>query len=97
MGFWVKITNPTVLTIYGTEPVTTNINLYTGWNLVGYPSDTLVAASATLPAQADMISLFNASQPYLIQDTTDFASTTMTEGEAYWVHVTSDCVWTVNW
>jgi len=70
------------------------VNLYTGWNLVGYPSATARLGSATLPAQADRVSIWQAASPYITDSTP--GAVTMTQGHAYWVHVTADCVWTVN-
>jgi hypothetical protein len=75
---------------------TTNvlINLYAGWNMVGYPSATARLASVTLPAQADYISVWQAASPYLT-DYATLASVTMSAGNAYMVRVTADCTWTV--
>jgi serine protease AprX len=70
------------------------INLYAGWNLVGYPSATPRLASATLPPEADLIAIYDGGQPYLILDVLP-ASTPMSEGNAFWVHVTADTVWMV--
>jgi hypothetical protein len=74
---------------------TTNvlINLYTGWNMVGYPSATARLGTATLPVQADYVSVWQAASPYV----SDLApgAVTMTPGNAYWVRVTADCTWTV--
>jgi hypothetical protein len=96
IGFWVNITNPVgaTLLVSGSWPAATAINLYTGWNLVGYPSATSTLASATLPAQADWVSVFSATPTY-ITDYSDKTQVTMSYGNGYWVHVTSDCVWTV--
>lgn len=100
MGVWLHLTangGDTMLTLgmVGNYPAAAvNINLYTGWNMVGYPSATPLLASVTLPAQADIVSVWQAASPYI----SDLApgAVTMSEGNAYWVHVTSDCIWTVN-
>ncbi len=101
-GIWVLIPDAGSLgdgfiRIEGQEPTTTIISLNTGWNLVGYPSMTPEIAVSTLPASADMISVFDAGQPYLIRDEVDLSLVTMNDGEAYWVHVTADAIWNVNW
>ncbi len=101
-GIWVFIPDMDSLgdgfiRIEGQEPTTTAISLTTGWNLIGYPSMTPEVAANTLPASADIISVFDAGQPYLIRDETDLNLVTMNDGEAYWVHVSSDCIWNVNW
>ena len=82
--------------VQGAYPAATvNINLFAGWNLVSYPSATPSLASATLPAEADMVSYYNSGAPYLVTDALPNA-VTFSEGNAYWVHVTSDTVWSVN-
>jgi hypothetical protein len=101
MGIWVHIPDAAalgdgVIDINGTEPGTTVIQLYTGWNLIGYPSQTPRVASDTLPSEADMISVFDAGEPYLVRDVTDLGSETLECYNGYWVHVTSDTVWTVE-
>lgn len=71
-----------------------NIHLYIGWNMVGYPSATPRLASITLPAAADIVSVYQTAPPY-IQDSFLLGSVTMSEGNAYWVRVTADCSWFV--
>jgi len=70
------------------------INLYTGWNMVGYPSATPRLGTDTLPVQATAVSVWQSGFPY-ISDSTPGA-VTMTEGNAYWVRVNADCVWHVQ-
>ncbi|MCK4266116.1 MAG: hypothetical protein KAX31_02475, partial [Thermoplasmata archaeon] len=99
-GFWIHITGNVgdlQLTIGsgGMPAGPVLINLYTGWNLVGYPSATPRAGDVTLPAEADLVSVYDLGQPYRIRDELKGA-VTFTEGNAYWVRVTNDCVWTVN-
>jgi|GEM_PF-4768591 len=100
MGVWLHLTSnggDQQLTV-GTGDMPAGpvmINLYTGWNLVSYPSNTPRLASATLPPEADLISVYDLAQPYLIRD--ELPNTvTMQVGNAYWVHVTADTVWTVD-
>jgi hypothetical protein len=99
-GFWLHITangGDQLLTvgsgIFAAGPVF--INLYDGWNLVGYPSATPRQGTATLPAQADTVSIYDLGQPYRILDQAPGA-VTFTESNAYWVHVTADCIWQVD-
>jgi hypothetical protein len=100
MGVWLHLTanaGDFMLTtattgLYPTAAV--NINLYAGWNMVGYPSATARLGSATLPVEATAVSVWQAGTPY-ISDSTPGA-VTMTEGNAYWVQVSADCVWTVQ-
>ncbi len=101
MGLWLYIPDAIALgdgfiKVAGTDPGVTNIDLKTGWNMVGYPSTTVRAAIITLPVVADMIEVFDPVQPYRIREETDLGSVDMEPGHAYLVHVTADAVWTVN-
>ncbi|MDD4308203.1 MAG: clostripain-related cysteine peptidase [Thermoplasmata archaeon] len=98
-GYWLHLTSNAadqLLSIpsTGAYPGTLTINLYMGWNLVGYPSATGRLASATLPAQADIVSEWQSTSPYIVDRAP--SDVTMSHGKGYWVHVTADCVWTVN-
>lgn len=99
-GIWLYIPNATYLgdgyiRIQGFEPVTTEITLNTGWNLVGYPSSQTAIASASLPAYADIVSVFQVASPF-IADVFDLSLVTLEPGKGYWIHVSSDCVWNVE-
>ncbi|MCK4266583.1 MAG: right-handed parallel beta-helix repeat-containing protein, partial [Thermoplasmata archaeon] len=97
IGFWINIIEPSAtLTVTGAIPLTTNIPLYAGWNLVGYPSfngspisDALAGTGYDKPVEG-----YNASAPYRITQLAD--SYLMKPGEAYWVHVPADTIWTVD-
>ena len=98
MGVWIHLTatDGTLTTsITGDySPVAVNINLYTGWNLVSYPSATDRLASTTLPVEADMVAYYDGAASYLITDAPP-GVVTFSEGNAYWVHVMSDTIWIV--
>ncbi len=96
MSFWIHTTAPCTLSVYGNIPVSTSIQLYTGWNMVGYPSGTPRQASATLPGVADHVGVWSATAPY-VTDYTDKTLVTMSKGNGYWIHVTADATWNVNW
>jgi hypothetical protein len=101
MGIWLYIPNVSALgdgliRVSGNAPGTTSIMLKTGWNLVGYPSATSRLASLTLPGQADRVSAWQAASPYVV-DYADKSLVTMSQGNAYWVRVTADCVWNVDY
>ena len=101
MGYWIHLTGNSgdqFLSTgetgeYSATPV--NINLYAGWNMVGYPSATPRLASAVLPAFADSVAYYDAGSTYMISDAAPGA-VMFSEGNAYWVHVTADCVWAVE-
>jgi hypothetical protein len=98
IGFWINTTEPGVtLIVSGDLPTSTSIPLYTGWNLVGYPSlverdiaTALVGTGYDLPVEG-----YNATAPYHISPLAD--TYMMKPGEGYWVHVPADTVWVVDW
>jgi hypothetical protein len=107
MGFWIRITETVTLTVNGLTPVTTDINLLTGWNLVGYPSKITRALTTTLQSIDGTYDLVYA---YYAADTTDpwrkydvampsFLNTLtiMEPGHGYWIRVTEDCVLTIDY
>ncbi len=97
MGFWIHVTEPCTLNVTGSVPTFTNITLFAGWNLAGYPSmtgrnitDALAGTGYDRPVEG-----FNATSPYLISQYPDVY--TMQSGEGYWIHVPADTVWIVDW
>ena len=97
MGIWIHMLNATILVVEGAEPISTNITLYAGWNLVGYPTldDSMEVANALWGTGADRVEVFDPASPYLIKEAEpDYL---MQPGEGYWVHVIVDTVWTIDW
>lgn len=100
MGFWIHLTanggdQKLTLGLAGATPGTVMISLRTGWNLVGYPSSTGSLGSA-LPSQVDILSVFSASAAYTDYTGAAIDPVTLSEGHAYFMHATSECVWTVT-
>jgi len=100
-GLWIRITRNDgdgALTVgQGLTPKCTEIPLYAGWNLVGYPSlrGDVTVATALWGTGADMVEVFDSSAPY---GTRAVGPTyQMKPGEAYWVHAPADAVWIVDW
>jgi hypothetical protein len=68
MGFWLRITDPegTSLVVFGNEPTSNQtIQLYKGWNLVGYPSLTNYNRTSGLTTliMVQVSTAFNGSTP----------------------------------
>jgi hypothetical protein len=101
MGLWVHITanggDGLLSCGLGDYPgSTTSIQLFSGWNLVGYPSATSRRADLTLPVQVTAMAVYNSAQPYDFTDVTDLTTVWMVEDEAYWVYTPSDVMWNVD-
>ena len=97
MGFWLHMNNSANLTVPGTEPVSTGIPLYAGWNLVGYPTlnSTVSLSDALWGTGADRVEVCDPAEPYLVR--VIGPTHIMQPGEGYWVHVPADTMWTVDW
>lgn len=97
IGFWLNVTEAgVVFKFWGNMETSTNIQLHAGWNLVGYPSLTQRNVTNALAGTGyTSIESFNATAPYLMSQIED--SYIMKPGEAYWIKVPSDTVWTVDW
>jgi len=97
MGVWLQISSnggDQMLTIGGQSgyPGTVTITLYTGWNLIGWPSATPMSAS--LIPFIDRVAEYQSAPPYILDRMP--GQVTMSQGNGYWVHVTADCMFTVN-
>jgi hypothetical protein len=97
IGFWLHTSERCVLTSDGPLAGSTNIPLYAGWNLVGYPTLTegKTVSEALFGTGADRIEVCDLMAPYRISEVG--ASYVMSPGEGYWIHVPADTVWTVDW
>ncbi|MBU4591986.1 MAG: S8 family serine peptidase [Candidatus Thermoplasmatota archaeon] len=100
MGVWVHLTavggNKLTTGLGGDYPASqVQIALSAGWNMVGYPSQTPMAANLALAGTgATIISVYIPATPY-IQDFTDLSLVTMSHGNAYWVFVPAGITWDV--
>ena len=97
MGIWLQIVSnggDQSLTV-GSDlgyPDSLNIHLYTGWNLIGWPSAT--SMSASMIPNVDKVAVYQTEPPYII-DLMPW-EVTLSQGNGYWVHVTADCQWTLE-
>ncbi len=101
-GLWLDVTSPAVLPVTGTQPPTTQIQLCTGWNLIGYP---LAQARAVQTALASIdgkylrvfgFELGDSADPWEVYDVSTPAWANdlqlMQRGRGYWVLVTEDTI-----
>jgi len=107
MGFWIRVTETVTLTADGSAPTTTDIELLTGWNLMGYPGKTTQALTVTLQSidgkydlvyayyptdTSDPWKKYNVAMPPFLNDLT-----AMEPGHGYWLRATEDCTLTVDY
>jgi hypothetical protein len=105
MGFWIRMTEAVSLSVEGTEPVTTTIELLGGWNLVGYPSDVtrpITEALQSIEGRYDVVYAYHAEEGDQAWKTYDVARppflNTLTDLEpwrGYWIRAIEDCTLTV--
>lgn len=98
MGFWINMKKDATLTVTGTQPTSTNIALYKGWNLIGYPVQNAVAIPDALIAIDEKYDLilaykaFDTEDPWKLYDpdAPNYANdlATMAPGWGYWIHIT---------
>ncbi len=100
LGFWVHITPPgdTIFLYNGTQPIVNqNIDLYPGWNLVGYPSNTSYNRTDGLnniifTTEVDAVWTYNAAtQKWKELGPSDYFEI----GRGYWVHSKVTKTWIV--
>jgi hypothetical protein len=102
MGLWIHMKNTCNLSVAGALPKSTDIALYEGWNLVGYPSlktrnlnDALSGITWRAVQQYDA---FDANDPWKHNSTkkpnnlNDLEE--MQSGRGYWVYITINDTWT---
>jgi parallel beta-helix repeat protein len=100
MGFWIYITqqNGTLFRYQGAQPTSNqSIQLYKGWNMVGYPSLSTKNRTSALNnlefgAHIEVIWSYNAAKQKWVEmgDLDSFYL-----GKGYRIHATQDCVWEV--
>ena len=97
MGLWIDVTKESNLTVAGTVPITTDIRLSAGWNLVGFPSlnSSFTVSDLNAVIGATRVEGFDSLAPpfYLrVQGDTEV----LQAGYGYWVRIESETVWVVG-
>jgi len=104
IGFWLRATAPDTLTVPGTEPAETTIQICTGWNLIGYPlaqNRPVLAALSSILGKFQRVYGWNpadVTEPWKVFDV-DLPAwantlTGMERGRGYWVYATEDAALT---
>ena len=96
MGIWVNITSDCNLTMAGMVPAQTTIQLYSGWNLVSFPSFNTTYTVADLKAEigATRVEGYDLVPPNYLRVLGD--AEVLQAGYGYWVRVEADTDWIVE-
>jgi len=99
MGIWIRMTGNATLTVEGHIPTTTDITLYPGWNMVGYPSDSVKTGSDLLPEEVTKIGVFSRNKDYNVAYHTDLTDFLFVPQSGYWVYSEAEepVVWTIEY
>ncbi len=98
MGIWLYVSTvgDGFINVTGSAQASTVVSLKAGWNLVGYPSNTQrTVATALAGVPYDLVEGFDGAATYKTVALT--GASLMAPGKAYWIRVTADAEWTVNW
>ncbi|MFO7992210.1 MAG: metallophosphoesterase [Thermoplasmata archaeon] len=97
MGIWIHMTENSNLAVTGDEPISADIILNPGWNMVGYPSS--ISSNNGLPTEVDKVGYFESSAEYNLAYDHAPSNFTFTPKEGYWIHnpTSSNLTWTVNY
>ena len=105
-GYWIDMNIADTLSLTGTYPLETTIDLYGGWNLIGYPSASVKPVETVLEGINGLYSLvwqykaadsadpwksYNPSVPSSLNDLKNFEP-----GFGYWIYMTQDAALTVE-
>jgi parallel beta-helix repeat protein len=95
-GYYVDMVTPDYLVTVGKVASSVDINLKSGWNLVGFPSLTDQLrddALSSIAGKYNMVERFDTSVDKEIRlESTDH----MQPGLGYWIHATADCILTIT-
>jgi hypothetical protein len=97
-ALWITMVSKDNLTVVGKVPSSTSIQLYEGWNFVGYASfinRTVEDALSTIWNHVEQVEgVDEIDSPYFLNilANTDI----MTAGNGYWICVSENCTWTIE-
>jgi hypothetical protein len=85
------------LNVTGALPGPTAVDLYAGWNFVGYPTlnATATIAEALATITYNSVEGYSAVDPYRLQTLPN--TYVMQPGEGYWINVPFDQTWVIDW
>ncbi len=104
MALWLHLNASDNFITAGKLPTSTNISLYKGWNLIGYPSFSNSSLDDVLEGlnwkEARFYDRWDAKGDYWKQNNTEKSAHMndlyeMRTGNGYWLYVVENCTWTV--
>ena len=97
MGVWIQMNSDATLVVFGEAPVSTDIILHPGWNMVGLPSES--SGNHGLPGEVDRIGYFDPSDVYNLAYSYNPAGFAFEPGKGYQIHNGEDhpVTWTVEY
>ncbi len=96
MGIWVNVISDCNLTVAGIVPAQTMIHLYSGWNLVSFPSFNISYSVSDLKGEigATRVEGYDLAPPNFLRVLGDVE--VLQAGYGYWVRVEADIDWIVE-
>ncbi len=95
-GYWLHVEEPGDgnLSFSGLLLKNVDVPLYKGWNLVGYPSMSQESVDLALSGiPYDAVQGFSSQEEYNLRPLSPLDN--FEPGNAYWIHVTSSCTWSI--
>jgi len=83
MGVWIRMLEDDTLTVEGSAPVTTTIELHPGWNMIGLAVG--IPGDHGLPEEVDKVGYYDALQDYNIAYESDTEGFVFHPGNGYYV------------
>ncbi|MEE8402345.1 MAG: LamG-like jellyroll fold domain-containing protein, partial [Candidatus Hydrothermarchaeaceae archaeon] len=94
-GYWINMSEPATLTVSGTVPSVTTMNVIEGWNLMGFPSLTVQNLTIVLsPISYNVV--FEYRGGWKKSTSTRVPLTDMSPGYGYWINATADGSYNVS-
>ncbi|MFQ6107542.1 MAG: nitrous oxide reductase family maturation protein NosD [Thermoplasmata archaeon] len=97
VGLWTNVTKESNLTVAGVVPITTDIHLSAGWNVVGFPSlnSSFTVSHLSAAIGATRVEGFDPlASPFYLRVQGD--AEVLQAGYGYWVRVESETCWVVE-
>lgn len=97
MGIWIRMTSSDTLTVAGTRPGDTSLELSPEWNLVGVPSET--AGNHGIPEEVTKVGYFDRSMDYNLAYDHNPGTFVFEPGKGYWIYNSADYMiyWNIDY